>query len=188
MKARARRAAVLTLAPLFALLATADVSQERSNPAPLVQADALARPVLVSRKQLGDIPYLQMRVPKPVRTIIYVHGGPLIPTLDGPTEFDRYLALRFRARVIKPVYYGSSERPPGGTAPSFNIEHPADLPKEEVEALVLRAVRSEYGGMPRAVEEVRRFIRQLDGPSTIVVGESAGSVIAALSAQAPHRS
>lgn len=138
----------------------------------------------MTTKRLGDVPYLEVSVPSPKRIIILVHGGPEIPTLDGPGDFDRYLATRFQARVIKPAYFGSSERSPWTRTPDFDA---VGSSKDEVGQRLIQAVRVTYAGMPRSVDEVRRFILHWDRPDTVILGESHGALVAALAAQAPHR-
>ncbi len=140
--------------------------------------------LIVSTKQLGEVPYLEVSVAEPARTILYVHGGPDIPTLDAPTNFDRYLASRFNARVIKPAYYGSSERSPWARPPSVDLEGAS---KEEAAKQLLLAIRKSYSGMPRAVNEVRRFILHWNSPSTVIIGESTGAIIATLGSQIKHQ-
>lgn len=166
--------------PGIASSAAADNKPPGTFSAPANQAEQLS----VSTKRLGDVPYLEISVPSPKRIIILVHGGPEIPTLDGPGDFDRYLATRFQARVIKPAYYGSSERSPWTTTPNFDA---VESSKDEVGRRFIQAVRLTYAGMPRSVDEVRRFILHWDRPNTIILGESHGALVAALAAQAPHR-
>lgn len=129
-------------------------------------------------KRLGKVPYLEISVAAPQRTIIYVHGGPDIATLDRLTDFDFYLAAQFSARVIKPVYYGSSER--SASAKPVTFEWVPSGPQDENARRITAAYRAYRAGMPQAVREVRTFIEHWDGPDTVIVGESFGSLLAVL--------
>lgn len=147
----------------------------------LAQGPVSPEMVRVRPKRLGQVPYLEISVAKPRRTIIYVHGGPDIATLNGVTDFDFYLATRFSARVIKPVYYGSSER--SASAKPVSFEWDPSGPKDENARRITAAYRAYRAGMPQAVREVRSFIERWDRSDTVIVGESFGSLLAALGAQ-----
>lgn len=167
--------------------ATCKFEREAPAASPLI---ALAQPyqanLSVRTRYLNEIPYLEVTVDRPKRTIILVHGGPDVPTLTDADPFDRYLASTFQARVIKPVYYGSSERSPWATAPRLNLKHGTS--KKEAARRVVLAIREAYQGMPQAVREIRGFIENWDAKSTIVIGESHGALVAALSMQVPLHS
>ncbi len=151
-------------------------------------ASAEAKPELVQVQQrvfLG-VPYIEVAVARPKRTILLIHGGPESPALAVSDQFEGYLARRFRARIIKPVYYGSTERSPWDNTPNLTVTPAMD--DAAIRSRLTAATRAAYRGMPQAVAEVRRFLRRWDAPSTIVLGESFGAPLAALAARMPHQS
>lgn len=147
---------------------------------------AKLEPVQVRQSSFLGVPYVEIAVPRPKRTILLIHGGPRIPALEVTDQFEGYLARRFRARVVKPVYYGSAERSPLNNTPNLTVT-PA-TGDAEIRSRLIIATRIAYRGMPQAVAEVRRFLHRWDAPSTIVLGESFGAPLAALAARVPHRS
>ena len=138
----------------------------------------------VHERVFAGVPYVEIAVAHPKRTILYIHGGPDVRALDISEDVEGYLARRFRARIIKPVYYGSTERSPNNNMLQLAVT--AAMGRPEIRRRVIGAVRETYRGMPQAVVEVRRFLRHWDAPSTVVLGESFGAPLAALAARVPH--
>lgn len=142
--------------------------------------------VTASTRMLGYVPYRYITVSRPMRTIIRLHGGPDAPALGAPDALDCYMAKQFNARIIKPAYFGSSERAPWRNVPHVNATSP--LTRQELAARLLQAIKVTYAGMPQSVREVQAFIRRWDGDRTVIVGESHGGVLAALSANRTNHS
>lgn len=151
-----------------------------------VSTDARLEPVQVQQGVFQGVPYAEVTVARPRRTILLIHGGPEIPALEVSNQFEGYLARRFRARIVKPVYYGSTERSPWDN--SLNLTVTPAMSDAVIRSRLTAATRAAYRGMPQAVAEVRRFLRRWDTPSTIVLGESFGAPLAALAASMPHKS
>ena len=180
MARRATELALILVLPF--LLAACSTTGEKLRV--LVYGNAVV--VSAQVKQLGDVPYLEITPPSPRRTILYVHGGPAVPTLSKTSAFELFLAARFSARVIKPAYYGSAERPNAARPVTWQMV--VNSPKNDNIRRVTAAYRDQFAGSPRAVREVRRFVERWDGPNTVIVGDSFGSMLAALAAQGRLRS
>lgn len=140
----------------------------------------------VKIKRYSSIPYLEITSPNPQMNILFIQGGPNYPALDPPNNFERYLAYHFHARVIKPAYYGVSERSPWSNTPSIDLR--SRTSKSIAAKNLLTAIDTAYAGMPKAVEEVRIFIRHWDSPKTAIVGESHGATLIALAGDVAHTS
>ncbi|RYF12007.1 MAG: alpha/beta hydrolase [Oxalobacteraceae bacterium] len=147
---------------------------------------ARLEPIQVQQRVFMGVPYAEVAVARPRRTILLIHGGPEIPALQVSDQFEGYLARRFRARIVKPVYYGSTERSPWDNTPNLTVT--LAMSNGVIRSRLTAAARTVYRGMPQAVAEVRRFLRQWDAASTIVLGESFGAPLAALAARMPHKS
>jgi pimeloyl-ACP methyl ester carboxylesterase len=130
---------------------------------------------------LDGTPYLLTTVPGAERTIVLLHGGPEMDSLQCGDPLDLWLAERYRARVVKPHYYGSKGRSPWDQPLSLNLD--ADPMKGDQS--VLAQIVGPRAGMQRSVEEARNFIHKFDGPDTVVIGESHGARIAVLATREP---
>lgn len=137
-------------------------------------------------KKYRSIPYLEITPPNPQINILFIQGGPDYPALDSPNNFERYLAYHFHARVIKPAYYGVSERSHWSNTPSINLR--SGTTKSTAAKELLTAIDTAYAGMPKAVDEVRMFIRHWDSSKTSIVGESHGATLVALAGNVARKS
>lgn len=140
----------------------------------------------VKTKEYKNIPYLEITPTNPKMTILYIQGGPNYPALVPPNDFERYLAYHFQARVIKPAYYGVSERSPWSNTPSIDLR--SRTSKSIAAKELLTAIDTAYAGMPKAVEEIRMFIRHWDSSRTSIVGESHGATLIALAGNVARES
>ena len=79
-------------------------AQDRADPSP---PRSVAKAFEVTRSEVGGVPVFDLREPgtAPVRTVLYLHGGGFVSTLDRfHWRYAARLARRLGVRVVLPAY------------------------------------------------------------------------------------